>query len=61
MKMKKIFLIILTAFAITSCGNDWLDVAEPHNGSVTPNIMYADEAAVTNAIVGSIDLMKEYY
>lgn len=59
--MKKIFLIILTAFALTGCGNDWLDKAEPHNGSVTPNIMYADEAAVTNAIVGTIDLMKEYY
>ena len=60
-KMKKLFLVILTAFALTSCGNDWLDVAQPHDGSVTPNIIYADQATVTNAIVGSIDLMKEYY
>lgn len=59
--MKKILLTILTALTLTSCGNDWLDVAQPHNGTVTPNIIYADEAAVTNAIVGSIDLMKEYY
>lgn len=59
--MKKIFLVILTAFALTSCGNDWLDVAQPHDGSVAPSVIYENKASVTNAIVGSIDLMKEYY
>lgn len=59
--MKKILLFLVGLVLLTSCGNDWLEKAQPHDGSVAPSVIYADEMSINNAIVGSIDYMKEYY
>jgi hypothetical protein len=59
--MKKILIFIVGAVLLTSCGNDWLDVAEPHTGDVTPNVLFVNEQSINNAVVGSIDLLREYY
>lgn len=59
--MKKIIYTIVGLLAFTSCGNDWLEKAEPHNGTVAPSVIFADEMSINNAIVGTIDYMKEYY
>lgn len=61
MKMKKILIFIVGAVLLNSCSNDWLDVAEPHDGSVTPNVLFVNEQSITNAVVGSIDILREYY
>lgn len=59
--MKKILIFIVGAVLLTSCGNDWLEVAEPHDGNVTPNVLFVNEQSINNAVVGSIDLLREYY
>lgn len=59
--MKKILYILIFIIACTGCGDNWIDEAMPHDGTVTPNIIFASEQSMTNAIVGTIDLMKEYY
>ncbi|MEG1512063.1 MAG: RagB/SusD family nutrient uptake outer membrane protein [Bacteroidales bacterium] len=59
--MKKIIYTLIGILALTSCGNDWLGKAEPHTGTVAPGVIFADEMSINNAIVGTIDYMKEYY
>lgn len=59
--MKKILIFIVGVIVFASCGNEWLDVAEPHDGNVTPNVLFVNEQSITNAVVGSIDILREYY
>ena len=59
--MKKILIFIVGVILFASCSNDWLDVAEPHDGNVTPNVLYVNEQSITNAVVGSIAILRDYY
>lgn len=59
--MKKILYILLSITLFTACGDNWIEMAEPHDGTVTPNIIFVSEKSINNAIVGTIDYLKEYY
>lgn len=59
--MKKILIFIVGMILLSSCSNEWLEVAKPHDGNVTPNVLFVNEQSITNAVVGSIDLLREYY
>lgn len=60
-KMKKLFISIVGVLIFASCGNEWINKAEPHSGTVTPNVLYVNEQSINNAVVGSIGLLRDYY
>lgn len=59
--MKKLFISIVGVLIFASCGNEWINKAEPHSGSVTPNVLYVNEQTINNAVVGTIGLLRDYY
>ncbi|MFI3321561.1 MAG: RagB/SusD family nutrient uptake outer membrane protein [Rikenellaceae bacterium] len=59
--MKKLLYTALLALTLTSCGNEWLEGAKPHDGTADPSLIFVDQASVTNAIVGAITNMRDYY
>ena len=58
--MKKILLSLAGLLGLWSCGNDWIDKAEPHNGTVTPNVIFENEQSITNAVVGNLYYYRQY-
>jgi len=59
--MKKTLILLIGVVLLSSCGDNWIDKAQPHDGTVTPEVMFETEQSVTNAIVGTVDLFKGYY
>lgn len=60
-KMKKILISLVGVLLLAGCGNEWLEKAEPHDGTVTPNVIFVNDQSVTNAVVGTISLLRDYY
>jgi len=59
--MKRILFLFTIVSTLFSCGDNWIEGVKPHDGSITPNIIFSSEQSIENAIVGTIDYMKEYY
>jgi len=59
--MKKLFISIVGVLILASCGNEWINKAQPHNGTVTPDVLYVNEQSINNAVVGTLTLLRSYY
>ena len=59
--MKKLFISLIGVALLSGCGDNWIDKAQPHDGTVPPEVLFESEQSVTNAIVGTLDLLKDYY
>ena len=59
--MKKILILLTGVLLLSGCGDGWIDKVQPHNGTVTPNVIFVNESTITNAVVGTHYYYRQYY